>query len=194
MEQRNELKTVPIFSTALAFLHVSHNAYSFESLTIAFFRSLAHFQSDIFFFSWFPSFSLCFSNSWYNQSQTFMITRFWPWLSQEWILEVVWFHSWWSSHRSESSWEQTVDESRWWDGQLGLPSLTAVQEFVMFIPRMLWTDCSLLSQSYLLLHLLVISGRFRCSNKGCILTVYNLWTAYQSRFYSQKLCLSKFQL
>ncbi len=49
MEQRNELKTVPIFSTALAFLHVSHNAYSFESLTIAFFRSLAHFQSDIFF-------------------------------------------------------------------------------------------------------------------------------------------------
>lgn len=58
MEQRNELKTVPIFSTALAFLHVSHNAYSFESLTIAFFRSLAHFQSDIFFslgFHHFPS-------------------------------------------------------------------------------------------------------------------------------------------
>lgn len=50
MEQRNELKTVPIFSTALAFLHVSHNAYSFESLTIAFFRSLAHFQSDVFLF------------------------------------------------------------------------------------------------------------------------------------------------
>lgn len=55
MEQRNELKTVPIFSTALAFLHVSHNAYSFESLTIAFFRSLAHFQSEFFSVHHFPS-------------------------------------------------------------------------------------------------------------------------------------------